>query len=409
MTAAVGETTKRRPLGELLRRPPRYGINAAAVSLAPGVPSYIRITDIDDEGRFSPSPKVGVRHPKSADYVLHAGELVFARTGASVGKSYLYDAHDGELVFAGFLINIAPDARILNPKYLSLVTRTQDYWDWVARTSARSGQPGINGREYAQLPVPLPDIATQDAIAHVMSDVDGLIDRLERLIAKKQAIKHGMMQQLLTGMTRMPGFNEPWKHVTLGEIAEVSRGASPRPIASPRWFDESSSVGWVRISDVSRSDGLTLMNTTQRLSPDGIVRSRFLPAGTLIMSIAATVGVPIITGIDTCIHDGFVAIERLRGIDQMYLLYALKSLEGELRSAGQTGSQANVNTDIVKGIGIDLPSVAEQLQIGGALRDMDLELRSLRHRFDKTQAIKRGMIQQLLTGRTRLPIGKTVS
>ena len=77
-------TAERVPLGRLLRRAPRYGINAAAVPLKPGVPTYIRITDIDDSGRFAPNPKVGVSHPSAENYVLGPGELVFARTGASV-------------------------------------------------------------------------------------------------------------------------------------------------------------------------------------------------------------------------------------------------------------------------------------------------------------------------------------
>ena len=147
MTAA--ET---KALGLLLRRPPRYGINAAAVPLGLGVPTYIRITDIDDSGRFAPDPKVGVDHPKSSDYQMGAGELVFARTGASVGKSYLYDPRDGELVYAGFLINVAPDPELLNPKYLSLYVHTKDYWDWIARTSVRSGQPGVNGASTRSCP-----------------------------------------------------------------------------------------------------------------------------------------------------------------------------------------------------------------------------------------------------------------
>lgn len=190
-------------LGENLLRPPRYGINAAAVPLRPGIATYIRITDINDDGRFDPHPKVGVSHPNAASYILKTGELVLARTGASVGKSYLYDPRDGELVYAGFLINIAPDARQLNPKFLALFMQTEDYWNWVARTSMRSGQPGINGREYAQLPIALPSIDIQNAVAGTFADVDQQIEVLERRLHKSCAIKIGMMQQLLTGRARL--------------------------------------------------------------------------------------------------------------------------------------------------------------------------------------------------------------
>ncbi len=121
------------------------------------------------------------------------------------------------------------------------------------------------------------------------------------------------------------------------------------------------------------------------------------------MSIAATVGVPIITGIPACIHDGFVAIQNLRGVDQTYLLYVLNSLRDELRSAGQTGSQANLNTDIVNGLQIPVPPVAEQKSIAAALFDIDMLIATLDRLIAKKQAVKQGMMQQLLNGRARLP------
>ncbi|MEV4903442.1 restriction endonuclease subunit S [Streptomyces albidoflavus] len=191
-------------LGSLLKRPPRYGINAAAVPLSIDAHTYIRITDIDDSGHFAPQPKVGVRHPNAGDYLLNNGELVFARTGASVGKSYLYNAKDGALVYAGFLINIAPDSEVLDPKYLAFFAQTAPYWNWVARTSVRSGQPGINGREYAQLQMAVPDIREQRAIVDAVQKADDEIRLLDRRLTKAKAVKQGMMQKLLTGRTRLP-------------------------------------------------------------------------------------------------------------------------------------------------------------------------------------------------------------
>ena len=90
-------------LGSLLKETPRYGINAPAVPLTGDTPVYIRITDISDDGYFSPGEKVGVNSPLSGMYFLSAGDIVLARTGASVGKSYLYNKNDGQLVYAGFL------------------------------------------------------------------------------------------------------------------------------------------------------------------------------------------------------------------------------------------------------------------------------------------------------------------
>ncbi|MDO3175901.1 restriction endonuclease subunit S [Mycobacteroides abscessus] len=408
-----------RPLGQLLRRPPRYGINAAAVPLAPGIAAYIRITDIDESGRFSPNPKVGVDHPSAANYKLSRGELVFARTGASVGKSYLYDPRDGELVYAGFLINIAPDPNRLNPKYLSLFAQTKEYWDWIVRTSVRSGQPGVNGREYAQLPLPLPDIATQNAIASAVTDVDELIVTLERLIAKKQAIKQGMMQQLLTGKTRLPGFSKPWREVRLGDhvtyVKTVALSRAQLDTASPlRYLHYGDihtrsairvaaateampraakhlvgSAGHLRIGDVVFADASE--------DPDGVGKS---------VEIASVPNEGVVAGLHTIaarfdktvLADGFKA----------YLQFIPSFRESLLRLAAGTKVLATTRS-FISSVTLPLPSVDEQRAISRALTDCDDEVDILCARLIKARAIKHGMLQELLTGRTRLPVEEVAS
>jgi type I restriction enzyme S subunit len=108
-----------------------------------------------------------------------------------------------------------------------------------------------------------------------------------------------------------------------------------------------------------------------------------------------------VTGIPACIHDGFVAIENLRKVDQTYLLYALKAAQNDLRKSGQTGSQSNVNSDLVKELRIPLPPRGEQQAIAEALRDIDALIAALERMLAKKQAIKQGVVQQLLTGKTR--------
>lgn len=133
-----------------------------------------------------------------------SSSLRAARTGASTGKSYLYNPQDGELVFAGFLIRVKVNSKKLDTRYLKGFLNTKAYWNWVAVMSMRSGQPGINGNEYAQLNIPLPPtLEEQQAIAQVLSDMDAEIKTLERKRDKYKAIKQGMMQELLTGKTRL--------------------------------------------------------------------------------------------------------------------------------------------------------------------------------------------------------------
>lgn len=265
-----------------------------------------------------------------------------------------------------------------------------------------------------KIPFPVPPLPEQRAIATALSDVDALIAALDKLIAKQRHLKTATMQQLLTGKKRLPGFGEgkgykqtevgvipeDWDVQLLSSLANVQRGASPRPIDSPVWFDRNSLVGWVRISDVTRS-GMYLYETEQKLSPLGIQHSRPVSKSSLIMSICATIGRPIITKIDVCIHDGFVVFDNLK-TEQLFMYYILKWIEPSWSKQGQTGSQMNLNTELINSTFVSLPSASEQRAIATVLFDMDAEIVALEARRAKTQAIKQGMMQELLTGRTRL-------
>jgi len=253
--------------------------------------------------------------------------------------------------------------------------------------------------ETFKFPLP-PTKAEQEVIAGALSDADAWIESLEQLIAKKRRIKEGAMQTLLSGKKRLPGFSGEWEVKALGEIAKIVRGASPRPIEDPVWFDHNSPVGWVRISDVTKS-GIYLEETTQKLSQQGIEHSRPVASGNLIMSICATVGRPIITRINVCIHDGFVVFENLKA-NQRFIYYILKAIEPKWSEHGQTGSQMNLNTALINGTIISLPDGAEQTAIAKILSDMDTEIDASEAKLSKARQIKQGMMQELLTGKTRL-------
>ena len=300
-----------------------------------------------------------------------------------------------------------------DPLFISYLLRTIDFHTH----SGKSGVPGVNRNDLHEIEVVLPPTkAEQEAIAQALSDADALFESLEQLIAKKRQIKQGTMQALLTGKQRLPGFQvkhgyrqtevgaipEDWDAKCLGDLARrICRGASPRPIDDPVWFDENSEIGWVRISDVTRSDRY-LFETTQRLSAQGVRHSRYLSSGALIMSICATVGRPVETRIDVCIHDGFVVFEQ-PVVVQNFLYYLLKDLEPRWSGKGQTGSQMNLNTGLINSTVVAVPSSEpEQAAIAAVLSDMDTELTELGGRLTKTRQLKQGMMQELLTGRIRL-------
>ncbi|MFP6179631.1 restriction endonuclease subunit S [Helicobacter pylori] len=186
-----------------------------------------------------------------------------------------------------------------------------------------------------------------------------------------------------------------WQRVRLGDIAEIKRGASPRPIENPKWFCTNSNVGWVRISDISKNSRF-LYKTAQKLSKKGIEKSRFIKQNSLIMSMCATIGKPIITKIDTCIHDGFVVFENPK-IDLNYLYYFLCYIEKEWLESGQQGSQVNLNVDLIKNKEVFYPKdLNEQIAIANILSDVDRYLYSLRALILKKESVKKALRIKML-------------
>lgn len=176
-----------------------YGINAAAVDYSNELPTYLRITDISENGEFINTDKKSVNNPLSNNYILSFGDIVFARTGASVGKTYLYNPDDGKLIYAGFLIKFSPREDKLLPKFLKLITELPHYKNWVTKTSMRSGQPGINGQEYGSLIVQLPDIKEQSLICSKINSLENLLTIESSQLTKLQKLKQGLMSKLLNG------------------------------------------------------------------------------------------------------------------------------------------------------------------------------------------------------------------
>ncbi len=192
-----------------------------------------------------------------------------------------------------------------------------------------------------------------------------------------------------------------WQRVRLGDIAEIKRGASPRPIENPKWFCANSNVGWVRISDISKNSRF-LYKTAQKLSKKGIEKSRLVKQNSLIMSMCATIGKPIITKIDTCIHDGFVVFENPK-IDLNYLYYFLCYIEKEWLESGQQGSQVNLNVDLIKNKEVFYPKdLNEQIAIANILSDVDRYLYNLDALILKKESVKKALSFELLSQRKRL-------
>ena len=175
-----------------------YGMNSAAKDFD-GVNKYIRITDISETShKFAPNPLTSPEGQLNDKFRLKEGDIVFARTGASTGKSYLYNKKDGKLYFAGFLIKFHIDKAC--PQFVFYNTLRNNYENWVKVISVRSGQPGINAEEYKNFMFYLPSIKEQEKIANFLSLIDKKIEFLEKTLVLYQKIKKHILEQIFANL-----------------------------------------------------------------------------------------------------------------------------------------------------------------------------------------------------------------
>ena len=197
-----------------------YGIAASAVERKADLPTYLRITDIFDDGTLNLSELKSVDAPNSDKYILKPNDIVFARTGGSTGRNYFYDGSDGVFVYAGFLIKFSIDPEKVNPKYVKYYCRSKQYNDWVQSFNTGSTRGNINAQIFGNMEIPLPERKQQDYLVSILEPIDEKIRNNKQvndnLLAQaqtlyKQFFPYGVQDDLPDG----------WRIGTVGEIIEI--------------------------------------------------------------------------------------------------------------------------------------------------------------------------------------------
>ena len=187
----------------------------------------------------------------------------------------------------------------------------------------------------------------------------------------------------------------------MGELADIRRGASPRPIQDEKWFDKNSKIGWLRISDVTEQNG-RIHFIEQKLSFAGQEKTLVLNEPHLILSITATIGKPVINYVPTGIHDGFIVFLNLK-TDMEFLFQWLEIFRPQWQKLGQSGSQVNINSELVRDQIITLPkSKEEQTQIGNFFKQLDDTIALHQRELEKFKILKTSYLENIFLGKVLL-------
>lgn len=211
-----------------------YGIGASAVPFSKDLYTYLRITDIKDDGTLNLQDLKSVDDEKASEYLLKPNDIVFARTGASTGRNYFYDGTDGEFVYAGFLIKFSIDERKVNPKYIKYFCQSKQYKDWINSFNTGSTRGNINAQTLGKMPIPLIERKIQDALVSILSSIDEKIKKNNEinnnLEQQAQAIFKSWFIDFEPFSNRKPS---EWSVSTLGNVSIMGAGGDKPQNVSP--------------------------------------------------------------------------------------------------------------------------------------------------------------------------------
>lgn len=368
-----------------------YGVTASASRLPIG-PKFLRITDIQGGGvDWNTVPWCACDERAARDAQLRAGDIVFARTGATTGKSYLIDECPDNTVFASYLIRVRLGPLAV-PRFVRQFFQTPDYWNQISKSARGLAQPGVNATTLKELRVPVPPLSEQLRIADVLDLADEL--RAARRAARIQLGE--LTQSIFVDMFGDPGTNpKRWPTATLEDLFDIARGGSPRPI-DDYITDDQDGVNWVMIGDTVEGDKY-IRRTKKRIRPEGALRSRMVGPGDFLLTNSMSFGRPYIMQTTGCIHDGWLVLSPRRRDAEPNYFYALLGSPGMYaefarRAAGATVK--NLNIDLVRSVQVPVPPLAEQERFAvvtatveqlmsmsdDSLAETDLLLASLRDR-----------------------------
>ena len=341
---------------------------------------------------------------------LETNDVLLTKDG-TIGKAGFVDRLPGPATLNSGVFVIRPKAESYSPKYIYYVLTSHIFEDFLVRLQAGSTISHLYQKDFTEFTFRAPNKNEQIAIAEVLSDMDGLLEAFEALIAKKRNIKQATMQQLLTGKTRLPGFSRRWKMTQLGEMGICLRGVSYDPASDLSPCDTGSTVRLLRSNNIL--DSVINKHDVQFVESRRVSESQIMLLDDVLICMANgskdLVGK---TGLfreadgHTYTFGAFMGCFRTEQsisnpvfVYYLFNTYQFRNFVGVVLAGSSIN---NLKSSDIESAEFRIPNLEEQNVIATILSDMDAEIAVQERRRDKIRAIKKGMMQQLLTGRIRL-------
>lgn len=351
------EEWKEYRLEELTIGKGEYGIGASAVPFDSSKYTYLRITDINDDGTLNKQNLMSVDDINACNYILQKNDIVFARTGNSTGRSYFYDGSDGVLIYAGFLIKFSIDDNKVNPRILKYYTHSKPYFDWVHSFDTGGTRGNINAKTYGTMPIILPSRKIQDKIVSILKSFDDKIELNRRINENLEQQAQTLFKSWFVDFnpfkdgkfidSELGMIPEGWKVGTLSDIANVTMGQSPKGIS----YNENGEgiVFYQGRADFGNRYPSIRLFTTEP--------TRYADPFSVLLSVRAPVGDINIAVEKCCIGRGLASIYSKTG-HQSFVLYTMFSLKKELDKFNSEGTVfGSINRSSIENLKIVIPPI----------------------------------------------------
>ena len=362
-----------------------------------GIP-IVRISNIKFDGTVGGEFEYYSKINSDEKFVLRGRSILLAMSGATTGKIAMLDSE--EEYYQNQRVGYFQNTGAVDYDFLSSVLQTKDFTNQLNSVLVAGAQPNISSKEIDSFVFCIPEsLDEQSAIGSFFCTLDDLLTSYKDNLANYQSLKATMLSKMFpkAGQTvpeiRLNGFEGEWEEKYIGELADIVRGASPRPIQDPKWFDPNSEIGWLRISDVTSQNG-RIHSLEQKISKLGQEKTRVLTEPHLLLSIAATVGKPVVNYVKTGVHDGFLIFMNPK-FDREFMFQWLEMYREKWNRYGQPGSQVNLNSDIVKNQKILVPCMEEQQAIGSYFSNLDNLINSHQEKISQLETLKKKLLQDM--------------
>ncbi|WP_113906669.1 restriction endonuclease subunit S [Aliidiomarina celeris] len=331
-----------------------------------------------------------------------------SNTEAFVGASAYVDEDYPNLFLPDKLWQTIPKPK-MNMKWLAyLLSSSYVRYSLKKLATGTSGSmKNITKSELLTLKVLIPSLVEQKKIAEILSTWDKAITTTEQLLANSQQQKKALMQQLLTGKTRLldengERFSGEWKKVKLGAVADMNSGGTPKSNIEEYY---GGNIPWVSIADMTKQ-GKWIASTEKNLTELGLENSsaRIYPKNSVLYAMYASIGECSVAQVPLSSSQAILGIRPKSGLDFEFLYFFLTSLKEKIKLQGQQGTQSNLNAGMVKNFLLYLPDMEEQKEIATVLSSADQEITTLQKKIDTLKQEKKALMQQLLTGKRRVKV-----